>query len=296
MMAVRRVSFDAIDSTNAEAMRRAAAGERGPLWIVAARQSAGRGRQGREWESGPGNLYATLLLTSPVPADVAAQTSFVAALAVFDLAAGVLGEPKPIEPEPHPQPLPPKGRGATERLSAPSPLGGEGRGGGRRLADDPSRFHPVLALKWPNDVLLDGAKLSGILIETVAHDAPGHTTVAIGMGVNLRHAPERTRYGATSLARHEGRIAPDEAFARLAAAMAARLADWNDGRGFAVIRRDWTARAAGLGRRASVTMGERTVIGDFTGLASDGALLLSEPGGQLHVIHAGEVSLALEAP
>jgi len=45
-----------------------------------------------------------------------------------------------------------------------------------------------------------------------------------------------------------------------------------------------------------VTMGERTVIGDFTGLASDGALLLSEPGGQVHVIHAGEVSLALEAP
>jgi BirA family biotin operon repressor/biotin-[acetyl-CoA-carboxylase] ligase len=247
MMVVRHVSFNVIDSTNAEAMRRAAAGERGPLWIVAARQSAGRGRQGREWESGPGNLYATLLLTLPVPPDVAAQTSFVAALAVFDLAAGVLGS-----------------------------------------ADK-------LALKWPNDVLLDGAKLSGILIETVAHDAAGRTTVAIGMGVNLVHAPEQTRYGATSLAEHAGHVAPDEAFARLAAAMGARLADWDDGRGFAVIRRDWTARAAGLGRRASVTMGERTVVGDFTGLASDGALLLSEPGGQVHVIHAGEVSLALES-
>jgi biotin-(acetyl-CoA carboxylase) ligase len=49
-----------------------------------------------------------------------------------------------------------------------------------------------------------------------------------------------------------------------------------------------------LGRRASATMGERTVIGQFTGLASDGALILSEAGGQMHVIHAGEVSLALE--
>jgi BirA family transcriptional regulator, biotin operon repressor / biotin---[acetyl-CoA-carboxylase] ligase len=85
---VRRVSFDVIDSTNAEAMRRAAEGERGPLWIVAARQSAGRGRQGRHWESRAGNLYATLLVSLPVPADVAAQTSFVAALAVFDVAAG----------------------------------------------------------------------------------------------------------------------------------------------------------------------------------------------------------------
>jgi BirA family transcriptional regulator, biotin operon repressor / biotin---[acetyl-CoA-carboxylase] ligase len=114
--------------------------------------------------------------------------------------------------------------------------------------------------------------------------------VAIGIGVNLVHAPERTRYGATSLAEHGAHVAPDEAFARLAAAMTARLAEWNDGRDFAAIRRDWTARAAGLGRLASVTMGERTVTGDFTGLASDGALLLSEPGGQLHVIHAGEVA------
>ncbi|HUE45013.1 MAG TPA: biotin--[acetyl-CoA-carboxylase] ligase [Aestuariivirgaceae bacterium] len=246
-MMVRRVSLDVIDSTNAEAMRLAAAGERGPLWIVAARQSAGRGRQGRQWDSRAGNLYATLLVSLPVPADVAAQTSFVAALAALDVAAGVLAD------------------------------------AGK------------LALKWPNDVLLDGAKLSGILIETVAQD-PGHTTVAIGIGINLAHAPEQTRYGATSLAAHDAPVAPDDAFERLAAAMAARLAAWNDGRGFAVVRRDWTARAAGLGRVASVTMGERTVTGEFTGLASDGALLLSEAGGRLHAIHAGEVSLVLEAP
>jgi BirA family transcriptional regulator, biotin operon repressor / biotin---[acetyl-CoA-carboxylase] ligase len=245
-MMVRRVSFDVIDSTNAEAMRRAAEGEQGPLWIVAARQSAGRGRQGRHWESRAGNLYATLLVSLPVRADIAAQTSFVAALAVFDVAAGVLADPG------------------------------------------------KLALKWPNDVLLDGAKLSGVLIETVAQDQ-GRTTVAIGIGINLAHAPEHTRYGATSLAAHDAHVAPDDAFERLAAAMAARLAAWNDGRGFAVVRHDWTARAAGLGRVASVTMGERTVTGEFTGLASDGALLLSE-GGRQHAIHAGEVSLALEAP
>jgi BirA family transcriptional regulator, biotin operon repressor / biotin---[acetyl-CoA-carboxylase] ligase len=244
-MMVRRVCLDVIDSTNAEAMRRAAEGERGPLWIVAARQSAGRGRQGRQWVSRAGNLYATLLVSLPVPADVAAQTSFVAALAVFDVAAGVLADPG------------------------------------------------KLALKWPNDVLLDGAKLSGILIETVAQQ-PGLTTVAIGIGINLAHAPDHTRYGATSLAAHGGDLEPDEAFERLATAMAARLAAWNDGRGFAVIRRDWTARAAGLGRVASVTMGERTVTGEITGLAEDGALLLSE-GDHLHAIHAGEVSLALEA-
>jgi BirA family transcriptional regulator, biotin operon repressor / biotin---[acetyl-CoA-carboxylase] ligase len=244
--AARLVSFETLDSTNAEAMRRAASSERGPLWIVAARQSAGRGRHGRTWESGPGNLYATLLVSVPVPADVAAQTSFVAALAVFDVAAGVLAS------------------------------------------------SDKLALKWPNDLLLDHAKLSGILIETLAQDGPGHTTVAIGIGLNLVHAPEQTRYGATSLAEHGAHVAPGDAFARLAAAMTARLAEWDDGRDFAAIRRDWTARAAGLGRLASVTSGERTITGEVAGLASDGALLLSEPGGQLHAIHAGEVSLALE--
>jgi BirA family transcriptional regulator, biotin operon repressor / biotin---[acetyl-CoA-carboxylase] ligase len=165
LRAARHISFDVLDSTNAEAMRRASAGERGPLWIVAARQSAGRGRHGRTWESDPGNLYATLLLSLPVPADIAAQTSFVAAL----------GGPS--------TPLPPCSR-------------------------TPSK----LALKWPNDVLLDGRQVSGILIETVAQDGTDGTTVAIGIGINLVHAPDHTRYGATSLAEHGAHVEPAEAF------------------------------------------------------------------------------------
>ncbi|HEY5107774.1 MAG TPA: biotin--[acetyl-CoA-carboxylase] ligase [Caulobacteraceae bacterium] len=79
-------AFDEIDSTNAEARRRAEAGERGPLWITAARQTAGRGRRGRGWETGLGNLAATCLFTTPKPPAEAAQVSFVAALAVADLA------------------------------------------------------------------------------------------------------------------------------------------------------------------------------------------------------------------
>jgi len=80
-------ALDEIDSTNAESRRRAEAGEAGPLWITAARQTAGKGRRGREWETGVGNLAATLLLTTQkLPAE-AAQISFVAALAVADLAS-----------------------------------------------------------------------------------------------------------------------------------------------------------------------------------------------------------------
>jgi BirA family transcriptional regulator, biotin operon repressor / biotin---[acetyl-CoA-carboxylase] ligase len=77
-------AYDDIDSTNAEALRLARAGETAPLWITARTQSAGRGRRGRSWISAAGNLYATLLLTDPSPSDVAPQLSFVAALALHD--------------------------------------------------------------------------------------------------------------------------------------------------------------------------------------------------------------------
>ena len=80
------LALDEVDSTNAEARRRAEAGERGPLWITALRQTAGRGRRGRSWETGAGNLAATYLVQSAKPPGEAAQISFVAALAVADLA------------------------------------------------------------------------------------------------------------------------------------------------------------------------------------------------------------------
>jgi BirA family biotin operon repressor/biotin-[acetyl-CoA-carboxylase] ligase len=88
MPAVRVVVHETIGSTNADALERARAGERGPLWIVAKRQTAGRGRRGRTWVSEPGNLYATLLLTDASPPERAAELSFVAGLAVHDAVAG----------------------------------------------------------------------------------------------------------------------------------------------------------------------------------------------------------------
>lgn len=80
-----------LDSTNVEALRRAAAGERGPLWIVADEQTAGRGRVGRTWVSEPGNLHASLLVTLPAPAPKAYQLSLVAGIAVFDAIGAAMG-------------------------------------------------------------------------------------------------------------------------------------------------------------------------------------------------------------
>jgi len=83
---VRIVLLDFVDSTNAEALRLARAGERGPLWIIAKEQSAGRGRRGRAWLSPAGNLHATLMLTDAAPPAVAPQLGFVAGLALHDAA------------------------------------------------------------------------------------------------------------------------------------------------------------------------------------------------------------------
>lgn len=84
-------AYDELDSTNAEARRRAEAGQGGPVWITALRQTAGHGRRGRPWTTSTGNLAATLLLTTDKPPAEAAQLSFVAALAAAELAETCLG-------------------------------------------------------------------------------------------------------------------------------------------------------------------------------------------------------------
>src|SRR5215471_10897066 len=88
---VRLVAHEVLGSTNAEALSLTRQGERGPLWVTADRQSAGRGRRGRAWISPPGNLYASLLLTGPAAAEHWPQLSFVAALAIHDAVVEVAG-------------------------------------------------------------------------------------------------------------------------------------------------------------------------------------------------------------
>ena len=92
----RIIALDLIDSTNAEAMRRAAAGERGPVWIMAARQTHGRGRSGRAWQSTAGNLAATLLIVPGGPLPRLYQLALVTGIAVHDaLAPFVAAAPGP---------------------------------------------------------------------------------------------------------------------------------------------------------------------------------------------------------
>jgi BirA family transcriptional regulator, biotin operon repressor / biotin---[acetyl-CoA-carboxylase] ligase len=90
----RSVVLDEVDSTNRDAFQRAEAGEAGPLWVMARRQTAGRGRSGRQWASEPGNLYASLVVKLACSPAVVPQLSLLAGVAVVDAigqaAGGVL--------------------------------------------------------------------------------------------------------------------------------------------------------------------------------------------------------------
>lgn len=225
--------LDAVDSTNAEARRHAEGGEGGPLWITAARQTAGKGRRGRSWETGEGNLAATLLLTPKVPPAKAAQLSFAAALAV---------------------------------------------------AETVVHFAPQAAVtvKWPNDVLAGGRKISGILLEGAGN------ALAVGIGVNLAHHSEGTEFPATSLAAL-GVIPPTPQDALVV--LAARFAHWQaawEADGFEPLRAAWMARAGGLGQPIRARLPHEERHGAFEGIDATGALLLREPGG-VSAITAGEV-------
>ena len=86
----RLLRMETVDSTNAEARRRAKAGEPGPLWIWSARQSQGRGRGGREWISRPGNLFASLLIGVNAPQRVAGQIALLAGVIAYDTIAKLI--------------------------------------------------------------------------------------------------------------------------------------------------------------------------------------------------------------
>jgi BirA family transcriptional regulator, biotin operon repressor / biotin---[acetyl-CoA-carboxylase] ligase len=144
-----------------------------------------------------------------------------------------------------------------------------------------------LALKWPNDVLCGGEKLAGILLEG---RMLGETiAVAIGIGVNCMHHPAQTNYPATDLAAAGAEISADDLFTALSGAMLERLTQWRRGVGFAAIRRDWLARAAGLGELMRVRLPDREISGRYEGLDDSGCLVLRLADGALQTIAAGEV-------
>jgi BirA family biotin operon repressor/biotin-[acetyl-CoA-carboxylase] ligase len=232
---VARHALTEVDSTNSEAAR-LAPGLTQPTWIFAHRQTAARGRRGRDWVAPAGNFGATLAMRPAGAPAEAAQRSFVAALALADALAAVAGP------------------GVT------------------------------ITLKWPNDVLLNGGKVAGILLESAGQGgAVSH--LAIGIGVNLAEAPPATAlepgaHAPVSLLGETGiRIAPEEFLVPLANAFD-RWERHLQTYGFGPIRTAWLARAARIGQPITARTVNETIDGTFETIAEDGALVLATPQGR----------------
>jgi BirA family transcriptional regulator, biotin operon repressor / biotin---[acetyl-CoA-carboxylase] ligase len=146
----------------------------------------------------------------------------------------------------------------------------------------------LLAIKWPNDLLLAGAKLGGILIEAES----GISAVAIGIGINCGSHPPETDFPAADLAAAGTQISPAALFSALSVKMLGRLAQWNAGEGFSTIRADWLARAAGIGESVRVRLAERELVGRFEALDEAGGLVLRLPDGNARTIAAGDVFIS----
>ena len=229
-----------LPSTMDRARALAGEGDPGNLVVWADEQTAGRGRQGRGWQSPPGNLYATLLLRPEQSPAAAARLGFVAGLAMAAAAAAWL---------------------PNERVS----------------------------LKWPNDLMVDGRKCAGILLEA-SGGIERLDWLLLGSGVNLATHPEGLEYPVISFAKAGASVLP-------AALLERYLEQFENYRkalkkdGFSAIREIWLQRAQGLGRPLTARLPGTTLSGTFRDLDLDGALVLEEPSGARRRITAADVYL-----
>jgi BirA family biotin operon repressor/biotin-[acetyl-CoA-carboxylase] ligase len=226
-------------STSADLLARLAAGERiaEGYWLVADRQTGGRGRQGRLWIDAPGNFMGSTVVHLSPQDPAPPSLSFVAALAVYEVVLARVGNPREVQ------------------------------------------------LKWPNDVLLGGAKFCGLLLEREGASA------VVGTGVNLAKAPDVADRRTRTLAEYGPAPDRDSFAAELAAEFDLELGRWRQ-YGLEPILNRWIAAAHPVGSALSVhEPSGRTVSGAFDGLEPDGALRLRLADGAVRVIHAGDVLL-----
>ncbi|WGF89169.1 biotin--[acetyl-CoA-carboxylase] ligase [Marinivivus vitaminiproducens] len=239
----RLYAHETLGSTNDEARALGLAGEPGGAVVWARRQEAGRGRQGRAWQSPDGNLFVSFLVRPERPLPVIGTLGLVAGVALAE---------------------------ATAPLLAPS---------------------VELALKWPNDMLADGAKTAGILIEADRLPGEAHPFAVVGCGVNLVRRPAQAPYPTACLAELGAAphvTTPEAMLSRLAEAWDRWYHRWL-GNEMAAVRAAWLARAYRLGSSIKLRIGDRFVEGRFVDLDETGAIVLADGRGERTRFTIGEV-------
>jgi len=252
--------FDSVGSTSTEAVRAVQAGDIGDVWFAALRQTEGRGRRGRQWETPHGNLAASLLVVPDCDPAITATLGFVAGVAL-NRALGSLVPGAEVK------------------------LGIDGADG-----QDKSR----IALKWPNDVLADGAKLAGVLLE--AQKRPdGRMAIVIGMGVNVVAAPEGLPYPAASISALGWDVTAQAILGALTDEWVDAVELWDGGRNVAGILELWRSSAAGIGAPVAVSRDGEVVRGVFETIDDAGRLIVRSNDNSRVAITAGDVHFGATA-
>lgn len=251
--------FDTVGSTMIEAAKAAQAGDVGDVWFCALEQTAGRGRRGRPWQTIHGNLAASLLVVPDCDPALAATLGFVAGVALHRALTEIV-------PTAH----------LRTALDAADFAGGR------------------IALKWPNDVLADGAKLSGMLLEAQKQPS-GKMAVVIGIGVNVVAAPDGLPYPATSLRQLGIKAEAAAVFGALSDAWVDAYETWDAGRGIEAILRQWRPAAAGIGGEVAVSRDGDVVRGIFETIDEAGRLIVRANDNSRIAITAGDVHFGTTA-
>jgi BirA family biotin operon repressor/biotin-[acetyl-CoA-carboxylase] ligase len=235
----QRIELAECGSTNDEAARLARMGARHGTLVIAQAQKAGRGRDGRVWESPPGGLYMSAVLRPALPlVDVPPMT----------LAIGI------------------------------------------GVCDAARAAGAAAVLKWPNDVLVGGKKLAGVLVEAQSQGGK-LDAVIVGIGVNLDTSPADR---SISLGEAAGKTIDRAAFVTSLLGSVERWVDRYIATGLTTIIPAWQDRMA-IGLSARATIDGAPLTGSMAGLDHDGSLLLRDDAGNLHRVRSGDVEVVRPA-
>lgn len=153
----------------------------------------------------------------------------------------------------------------------------------------PPDQHKLVALKWPNDVLVQGRKLSGILIESQQVKQFSGTILAIGIGMNVGDIPQDGDFSATSLSALGAEVEVEAVLSKLSHNFAKYLDLWSESQNFSLIRKIWLDHALGLGGKITARLPNQVIHGIFDSLDQDGTLILRDEAGLIHQITAGDI-------
>ncbi|WP_341813355.1 biotin--[acetyl-CoA-carboxylase] ligase [Wolbachia endosymbiont (group B) of Germaria angustata] len=248
--------YKEVPSTNKEALGLIEKGISNETVIIADKQTEGRGRTGKSWISPEGNLYASLIINQETDVSKLTELTFVTALAVGNTLLSL----NFLNNQTHCGVIPVSRTGMTR---------------------DPFINDLNLQYKWPNDVLIDGKKISGILLEKKSNS----NWLIIGIGINVNHAPLP---GTTCISNYGGSVSNIDLLKKLIINFNKLRKQWLFD-GFHAIREMWLKKAFKMNEQISVKLVDKLYEGIFADIDKSGKLVLQQKDGSLIYFDAGEL-------